>query len=110
MVILIWLRQDTIERAHCAYCGRSAGRTAGASLYLFGITSMESRLFQYSIQCHVTYLLFDNAEGTRIYSMGNEDHRGGMSLCRYNFDIRWLYHGLLATSISRWLYQVRVYM
>ena len=35
---------------------------------------------------------------------------GSSSSPGHLFDIRWLYQGLLTTSISRWLYQVRVYM
>ena len=35
---------------------------------------------------------------------------GSSSSSGHLFDIRWLYQGLLTTSISRWLYQVRVYM
>ena len=43
--MVIWLRQDTIERAHCAYCGRSAGRMAGAS-FIFVWCLVHSSIFR----------------------------------------------------------------
>ena len=42
--VVIWLRQDTIERAHCAYCGHSAGQTAGAS-FIFVWCLVHSSIF-----------------------------------------------------------------